>query len=174
MSKTSNFQRVVQKALLTIANKVDPDNPNEAGKADYFDVVSTSLERIADHYEGGGGGGTGGGVLMVIADEPMASPPSWVTDIFDNYLIYETNVTYAQCHGAFVLGLSTPANSGIFYRNRSQMIAEFMDYGFVEELNTYVVYAQAYKYEGGFSQIELQFIANAEDGMLYCAVENPV
>lgn len=121
---------------------------------------------------GGGGGGTGGGVLVVIADEPMASPPSWVTDLFDNYLIYETNVTYAQCHGAFVLGLSTPANSGIFYRNRSQMIAEFMDFGFVEDLNTYIVYAQAYKYAGGFSQIELQFIANAEDGMLYCIVEN--
>lgn len=50
MSKTSNFQRVVQKALLTIANKVDPDNSNVAGKADYFDVVSTSLERIADNY----------------------------------------------------------------------------------------------------------------------------
>lgn len=118
------------------------------------------------------GGGTGGGVLVVIADEPMANPPSWVTDIFDNYLIYETNVTYAQCHGAFVLGLSTPANSGIFYRNRSQMIAEFMDFGFVEDQNTYIVYAQAYKYAGRFSQIELHFIANAEDGMLYCIVEN--
>lgn len=120
-------------------------------------------------------GGTGGGVLVVISDEPMASPPSWVTDIFDGYLIYETNVTYAQYHEAFasnVLGLSTPANS-IFNNGRSQMIAEFMDFGFIEDLNAYIVPAMAYKYSGGFSQIELQFIANAEDGMLYCAVENP-
>lgn len=71
MSKTSNFQRVVQKALLTIANKVDPDNSNGAGKADYFDVVSTSLERIADHYEGGGSGG-GGGVQIVRITEDDA------------------------------------------------------------------------------------------------------
>lgn len=129
-------------------------------------------KEIVDAIGSGGGGGTDGGVLVVIADEPMASPPSWVTDIFDGHLIYETNVTYAQCHGAFVLGLSTPANRSIFYKNRSQMIAEFMDFGFDEELNTYMVYAQAYKYEGKFSQIKLQFIANAEDGMLYCAIEN--
>ena len=69
MSKTSNFQRVVQKALLTIANKVDPDNSNGAGKADYFDVVSTSLERIADHYEGGGSGGGGVGIVNEVYDE---------------------------------------------------------------------------------------------------------
>lgn len=168
MSIESSLVKLADKIDAQGASDVQPDykNPNQS--------IERSIDRIADHYEAGGGGGTGGGVLVVIADEPMASPPSWVTDMFDGYLIYETNVTYAQCHGAFVLGLSTPANNGIFYRNRSQMIAEFMDFGFVEEQNTYMVYAQAYKYEGRFSQIELQFIANAEDGMLYCAVENRV
>lgn len=138
-------------------------------------ITSAKLNKLENGLAEASGGGTGGGVLVVIADEPMANPPSWVTDIFDNYLIYETNVTYAQYHEAFtsnVLGLSTPANGGIFSSKRQQMIAEFMDFGFIEELNAYIVPAMAYKYAGGFSQIELQFIANAEDGMLYCAVEN--
>lgn len=119
-------------------------------------------------------GGGGGGVLVVVADEPMADPPSWVTDVFEGYLVYETNVTYAQYHEAFtsnVLGLSVPS-SDIFNDFRTQMIAEFTDFGFVEELNAYFAQAMAYKYSGGFSQIEISLIANAEDGMLYCAVEN--
>lgn len=138
-------------------------------------ITSAKLNKLENGLAEASGGGTGGGVLMVIADEPMASPPSWVTDLFDGYLIYETNVTYAQYHEAFasnVLGLSTPANGGIFSSKRQQMIAEFMDSGFMEEFNIYFAVALAYKYAGGFSQIELKFIANAEDGMLYCIVEN--
>jgi len=136
-------------------------------------ITSENLNKLEQGVAAAGGGG--GGALVVIADEPMADPPSWVTDLFESYIIYETNVTYAQFHEAFtsnVLGLSAPANSSIFNRNRSQMIAEFMDSGFMEEFNIYFAKTFAYKYDGGFSQIEMSFIANAEDGMLYCALDN--
>lgn len=48
---TSNFQRAVKDALLKLANKIDSGGTYNGAKSDYYDVVISSVQRIADEYE---------------------------------------------------------------------------------------------------------------------------
>lgn len=49
--RTSNFQRAVKDALLKLANKIDSGGTYNGAKSDYYDVVISSVQRIADEYE---------------------------------------------------------------------------------------------------------------------------
>lgn len=47
---TSNFQRAVKDALLKLANKIDSSGSYNVAKSDYYDVVISSVTRIADKF----------------------------------------------------------------------------------------------------------------------------
>lgn len=83
MGKTSNYTKAVMESLSKLADKVDTSGSGAGGKADFYDVVSNSLARISDNYNGsGGGGGTGGGVLVCTEDENGTLDKTW-KEIYD-------------------------------------------------------------------------------------------
>ena len=79
MGKTSNYTKTVMESLSKLADKVDASGSGTGGKADFYDVVSNSLARISENYNGsGGGGGTGGGALIVHSnDDTGALDKTW-------------------------------------------------------------------------------------------------
>ncbi len=159
-----------------------PNNREEAwlkGMVDGSTTLTPNNRREHWYQEivnaGGGGGGGGGGVLVVIADQPMANPPSWVAEAFEGYTVYETNVTYDQLHEAFgsnVIGLSVPAIESIYNPMRQQVIVELGDLGYIDDGGYYFIAGQIFKFNGNLVTFEISLVANAENGALYFAMEN--
>lgn len=197
MGMTSNFQHAISKALLSIANKVDPSGNYNIGKADYFDTMTSSIRRIADKFtpmpevsssdngkvlsvvngawvaaEGGGGGA----LLVYVADTPLPATPQWILDVDPTFVAYETNVTYSQLHDALnsvVVGLSLP--KGLVEPVRKQLfMCSYTDTGLVPGLDVYanaVLFAD-YTDSTQLTEHEGVFLANAENGPLYyCAYQ---
>lgn len=155
-----------------------PNNRNEAWMKGMVDG-STTLEpnnRKEHWYKeivdaiGSGGGGGGGALLIYLNDTAMATPPSWIESLVSDGNVYETNVTYAQFHTAYLstlVGISTPASED-FTEYRQQQIANIVDFGFIEMLNLFYVEVTWYKnVNGSLTPIEAYLCANAEDGNLY-------
>jgi len=135
-------------------------------------ITSAKLNKIEQGIASGGGGG-GGALLIVLADEPMQTPPEWITEWGETVTVYETNVTYSQVSSAMttaVLGLSCPGQYVDFGAEmRRQVLADFTDEG-IEDGYAYITCGYYLIENSTLTKRPATLCAYGEAGALYFVI----